>query len=160
MCTSSRCTYSSLEALVPGAAYLVPGKVHANTQQTTESEVRGSFSRVKLFVSRDYLIPSCFKQSNDAFLMRRRRRSAVSPWNVDPLRSTTLLRGIRSARSGLGQRSFRSSALNRKSCHASVSVMWEKRGGCCRTNGPIRVLSCQVRHTIAAIKAAWCRSLR
>ena len=35
-----------------------------------------------------------------------RRRSAVSPWNVDPLRSTTL-RGIRSARSGLGQ-SFRS----------------------------------------------------
>ena len=50
--------------------------------------------------------------------MRRRRRSAVSPWNVDPLRSATL-RGIRSARSGLGQRSFRSSALNRKSCHAS-----------------------------------------
>ena len=39
--------------------------------------------------------------------MRRRRRSAVSPWNVDPLRSTTL-RGIRSARSRLGQRSFRS----------------------------------------------------
>ena len=32
--------------------------------------------------------------------MRRKRRSAVSPWNVDPLRSTTL-RGIRSARSGL-----------------------------------------------------------
>ena len=29
------------------------------------------------------------------------------PWNVDPLRITTL-RGIRSARSGLGQRSFRS----------------------------------------------------
>ena len=35
--------------------------------------------------------------------MRRRRRSAVSPWNVDPLRSTTTLRGIRSARSGLRQ---------------------------------------------------------
>ena len=32
---------------------------------------------------------------------------AQSPWNVDPLRSTTL-RGIRSARSALGQRSFRS----------------------------------------------------
>ena len=31
--------------------------------------------------------------------MRRRRRSAVSRWNVDPLRSTTL-RAIRSARSG------------------------------------------------------------
>ena len=40
--------------------------------------------------------------------MRWRRQSSVSPWNVDPLRSTTLLRGIRSARSGLGQRSFRS----------------------------------------------------
>ena len=58
-------------------------------------------------MSRDYLIArTCYKQSN-AFLLRRRRRSAVSPWNVDPLRSTTL-RGIRSARSGLGQRSFRS----------------------------------------------------
>ena len=58
-------------------------------------------------MSRDNLIArTCYKQSN-AFLMRRRRRSTVSPWNVDPLRSTTL-RGIRSARSGLGQRSFRS----------------------------------------------------
>ena len=27
--TSTRCTYSSLEPLVPGAAYLVPGTVHA-----------------------------------------------------------------------------------------------------------------------------------
>ena len=34
-------------------------------------------------VSRDYLITrTCYKQSN-AFLMRRRRRSAVSPWNVN-----------------------------------------------------------------------------
>ena len=42
-----------------------------------------------------------------------RRRSAVSPWNMDALRSTTpLLRGIRSARGGIGQRSFRSSALH------------------------------------------------
>ena len=73
-------------------------------------------------MSRDYLIArTCYKQSN-AFLMRRRRRSAVSPWNVDPLRSTTL-RGISSARSGLGQRSFRSSALHPKSCHASLLVM-------------------------------------
>ena len=86
------------------------------------------------------------------------RRSAVSPWNVDPLRSTTL-RGIRNARSGLRQRGFRSSALHRKSCHASVSVMLGKRGGRCRTDRPIRVLSRQMRHTIAAIKAAWCRSL-
>ena len=30
--------------------------------------------------------------------------------------------------------------------------MLEKRGGRCRTDGPIRVLSCQMRHTIAAIK--------
>ena len=36
--------------------------------------------------------------------------------------------------------------------------MLEKRGGRCRTDGPIRVLPCQMRHTIAAIKAAWCRS--
>ena len=60
-------------------------------------------------MSRDYLVArTCYKQSNAFLLRRRRRRSAVSPWNVDPLRSTTL-RGIRSARSGLGrQRSFRS----------------------------------------------------
>ena len=32
--TSTRCTYSSLETLVPGAAYLVPGTVHAITQET------------------------------------------------------------------------------------------------------------------------------
>ena len=111
----------------------------------------------KILVSRDYLIArTCYKQSN-AFLLRRRRRSAVSPWNVDPLRSTTL-RVIRSARSGSGQRSFRSSALKRKSCQVSVSVMLEKSGGRCRTDGPIRVLSNQIRNTIAAIKAAWCRS--
>ena len=44
--TSTRCTYSSLEPLVPGATYLVPGTVRAN-QQTITSEVRGSVSRVK-----------------------------------------------------------------------------------------------------------------
>ena len=43
-----------------------------------------------------------------------------------------------------------SSALHRKSCHASVSVILERRGGCCHIDGPIRVLSCQMRHTIAA----------
>ena len=96
----------------------------------------------------------CYKQSN-AYLMRRRRRSAVSPWNVDPLRRTTL-RGIRSAR----RSRWKSSALNRKSCHASVLVMLEKRGGCCRADGPRRARSCQMLHTIAAINAAWCRSLR
>ena len=70
--------------------------------------------------------------------MRRGRRSALSP------------------RTSRGN----SSALNRKSCHASVSVTLEKRGGRCRTDGPRRVLSCQMWHTIAAIKAAWRRSLR
>ena len=158
--TSTRCTYSSLEPLVPGAAYLVPGTVHASTQQTIQ--IRGTgvcLARKTLLVSRDYLIARrCYTQSN-AFPMRlRRRRSAVSQWNVDPLQCTTL-RGVRSARSGLGQRSFRSPALHRKSCHASVPVMLEKRGGRCRTNGRIGVPSCQMRHTIAAIKAAWCRSL-
>ena len=49
------------------------------------------------------------------------KRSLPIPCNVDPLRSTTL-RGIRSARSGLGQRSFRPSALHRKLCHACFSL--------------------------------------
>ena len=34
--TSTRCTYSSLEPLVPGAAYLVRGTVHASPQQTIQ----------------------------------------------------------------------------------------------------------------------------
>ena len=72
-------------------------------------------------MSKDYLITrTCYKRSN-AFIMRRRRRGAVSPWNVDPMRGITL-RGIRCARNGLGQRSFRSFALNRTSCHACFSL--------------------------------------
>ena len=127
-----------------------------------KSGIRGSVSRVKTPCEQG--LPHCTyvratSRAMPSSHMRRRRRSAVSPWNVDPLRSTTL-RGIRSARSGLGRQwSFRASALHRKSCYASVSVMLEKRGGRCRTDGPMRVLSCQMRHTIAAIKAAWCRSL-
>ena len=39
--SSTRCTYSSLEPLVPGAAYLVPGTVHASTQQTTNQRYGG-----------------------------------------------------------------------------------------------------------------------
>ena len=39
--TSTRCTYSSLEPLVPGAAYLVPGTVHASTQQTIQTRGTG-----------------------------------------------------------------------------------------------------------------------
>ena len=143
-------TYSSLEPLVAGATWYT---VHPSTIQATESEVRGSVSRGKTPYEQGLPHYTCHKQSN-AFLMLR-RRSAVSPSNVDPLRSTTL-RGVRSARRSRGN----SSALNRKSCHAPVSVMLEKRGGCCRTDGPRWVRSCQMLHTIAAINAAWCRSLR
>ena len=42
--TSTRCTYTSLEPLVPGAAYLVPGTVHASTQKTTNQRY-GRLSR-------------------------------------------------------------------------------------------------------------------
>ena len=90
----------------------------------------GSVSRVKTLCEQGLPPYTCYEQSN-AFKRRRRRRSTVSPSNVDPLRSNTL-RGTRSARSGLGQRTFCSSALNRKSCHAAVSVMLEQHGGCCR----------------------------
>ena len=38
--------------------------------------------------------------------------------------------------------------------------MLGKRGGCCRTDGPRRVRSCQIMHAIATINPAWCRSLR
>ena len=38
--TSTLCTYSSLEHLVPGAAYLVPGTAHVSTQQTIQ--IRGT----------------------------------------------------------------------------------------------------------------------
>ena len=42
--TSTRCMYSSLAPLVPGAAYLVPGTVHASTQQTIQ--IRGTGVRL------------------------------------------------------------------------------------------------------------------
>ena len=129
---------------------------HGTCKHPTDykSEVWRSVSRVKTPCEQGLPHYTCYNQSN-AFLMQRKgRRSAVSPWNVDLLLRSTTMRRIRSARSGLlGQRSFRSTALNQKSCHASVAVMLEKRGGCCRTDGPIRVQSCQMRHTIAAIKA-------
>ena len=128
---------------------------HGTRKHPTDykSEVWRSVSHVKTPCEQGLPHYTCYKQSN-AFLMRRKgRRSAVSPWNVDLLLRSTTLRRIRSARSGSGQRSFRSSALNQKSWHASIAAMLEKRGGCCRTDAPIRVLFCQMRHTIAAIKA-------
>ena len=51
--TSARYTYSSLEPLVPGVAYLVPGTWYGTCNHPTDyrldyiSEVRGSVSRVK-----------------------------------------------------------------------------------------------------------------
>ena len=98
---------------------------------------------------------TCCKQSNASLMCRRRRRSAVSPRNVDPLRSTTYC-GIRSTRKHRGN----SFALSQQSCPASLLVTLVKLGGCCRTDGTRRALSCQMWHTITAINAAWCRSIR
>ena len=157
--TSTRRTYSSLEPLVPGAAYLVPGRVHASTQQTIQIRGTGAVSRVKTPCEQG--LPHCtYVLQAEQRLPHATEEKAKRSFPIEggPTAKFTL-RGIRSACSSLGQSSFRPSALHRKSCYASVSVMLEKRGGRCRTHGPIRVLSCQMRHTIAAIKAAWCRSL-
>ena len=123
-----------------------------------KSEVRGSVSCVKTPCEQG--LPHCTyelqaeqrlphateEKAKRSFPMEREPTAKHHPaWNPQ-------------CKQRLGQRSFCSSALHRKSCHVSVSVMLEKRCGC-RTDGPIRVLSCQMRHTIAAIKAAWCRSL-
>ena len=43
--TSTRCTHSSLEPLVPGEAYLVPGTVHASTQQAIQLKRYGGLAR-------------------------------------------------------------------------------------------------------------------
>ena len=118
-----------------------------------KSEVRGSVSRVRTPCEQGLPHYTYVLEAEQRLPHATEKAKRSSPWNVDPLRSTTR------RSSGLGRRSFRSSALHRKSRHASVSLMLEKRGGRCRTDGPIRVLSCQMRHTIAAIKAAWCRSL-
>ena len=157
---STHCMYCSLEHLVPGAAY-VPGTWYGTCKHPTDykSEIRGSVSRVK--TPCDQGLPHCtyVLQAEQRLPHATEEKAKRSfPMERGPTASNTL-RGICSARSGLVQRSFRSSALHRKSCHAAVSVMLEKSGGRCRTDGPIRVLSCQMRHTIAAIKAAWCRSL-
>ena len=160
--TSTSCTYSSLEPLVPGAAYtwyLV--RYMQSPNRLYQSEVRGSVSRVKTPCEQglphytyvllgEQRLPSSAteEKAKRSFPMERGPTAKHHPaWNPQ---CTQWFRA--------GKR-FRSPALHRKSCHASVSVMLEKRGGRCRTVGPIRVLSCQMRHKIAAIKAAWCRSL-
>ena len=117
-----------------------------------KSEVRGSVSRVKtpcdqrlphytyVLQAEQRLPHATEEKAKRSFPMERGPTAKHHPaWNPQCMQC-------------LAPRSFRSSALNRKSCHASVSVTLEKRGGRCRTDGPIRVLSCQMRHTIAAIK--------
>ena len=123
-----------------------------------KSEVRGSVSRVKTpceqglphctyVLQAEQRLPHATKKAKRSYPMERGPTAKHHPaWNPQ---FTQWFRA----------EERNSSALHRKSCHASVSVMLEKRGGRCRTDGPIRVLSCQMRHTIAAIKAAWCRSL-
>ena len=152
--TSTRCMYFSLEPLVPGVPYLVPGTVHASSQQTIQIVARvktpcepGLPHCTYVRQAEQRLPHATEEKAKRRFPMERGPTAKHHPaWNPQ---CTQWFR----------QRSFRSSALHRKSCHASVPVMLEKRGGRCRTDGPIRVLSCQMRHTIAAIKAAWCRSL-
>ena len=146
--------------------YLVPGAVHASTQQTTSKYTNQRYGRLscakKLLVSRDSLIArsTCYKQSN-AFLQRRRKAKRSFPMERGPTAKH------HPAWNPQCTQWFRAEfpllplpyLVHRKSRHAPVSVMLEKRGGRCRTDGPIRVLPCQMRHTIAATKAAWCRSL-
>ena len=155
---STRCTYSSLEPLVPGAAYLVPGTVHASTQQTIqitgtgvclarENSLWAGTTSLRMLQAEQRLPHATEENAKRSFPMERGPTAKHHPaWNPQ-------------CTQWLGQRSFRSSALHRKSCHVSVSVMLEKRGGRFRTDGPIRELFCQMRHTIATIKAASCRSL-
>ena len=119
--TSTRCTYSSLEPLVPRVAYLVPGTVHASTQHNSlyKSEVRGSVSRVKTpceqglphctyVLQAEQRLPHATEKAKRSFPMERGPTAKRHPaWNPQ-------------CTQWLGQRSFRSSALHRKSCHASV----------------------------------------
>ena len=149
-----------VSSLVPGAVYTwylvrymqAPNRLY-------KSEVRGSVSRAKTPCEQRLPHYTYVLQAEQRLPHATEEKAKRSfPMERGPTASTTL-RGIRSALSGIGQRSFRSSALNRTICHASVSGMLEKRDGRCRTDDPVRVLSCQLRHTIAAYKAAWCRSL-
>ena len=139
--------------------YLVPSTVHASTQNTIQ--IRGTgvcLARKKTpceqglphctyVLQAEQRLPHATEKAKRSFLMERgptaKHHPACNPQRTQWFRAE----------------SFRSSALNQKSCHASVSLMLEKRSGRCRTDGPIRVLFCQKRHTIAPIKAAWCRSL-
>ena len=91
---------SSLSFQVRHTWYLV--RYVQSPNRLCKSEVRGSVSRLKTPCGQGLPHYTYVLQADQRVLVRRRRRrSAVSPWNMDPLRSTTL-HGIRSARSGLG----------------------------------------------------------
>ena len=120
-----------------------------------KSEVRASVLRVKTPCERELPHYTYVLQAEQRLPHATEKAKRSFPMECGPTANIS----FRSARSSLGQRGLRSSALNRKSCHASAAVMLEMGGGRCRTDGPVRVLSGQMRHTIAAIKAAWCRSL-
>ena len=133
--------------------YLVP--VHANTQQTAESEVRGSVSRVKTPCGQG--LPHYVVLQAEQRLPREKAKRSF------PMERGSTAKHHPAANPQCSQR-FRAEGFpllcpKPKVMPTSVSVMLEKRGGRCRTDEPIRALSCQMRHTIAAIKATWCRSL-
>ena len=93
-----------------------------------KSEVRGSVSRVKTpceqglphctyVLQADQRLPHATEKAKRSFPMERGPTAKHHPaWNPQ---CTQWFRA---------ERSFRSSALHRKSCHSSVSVMLEKRG--------------------------------
>ena len=97
-----------------------------------KSEARGSVPRVKTPCEQGLLHCTYVLQAEQRLPHARRRRSAISPWNVDPLRSTTL-RGIRSARSGLGRGVSTPLPQTESPATLQSQVMMEKRGGRCRT---------------------------
>ena len=141
-------------------ANLVPGAVHARTQQTIQ--IRGTGVCLARKTPCEQGLPHC------TYVLQAEQR-LPSATEEKAKRSFPMERGPTAKHHHAwnpqctqwfrAEGSSRSSAPHPKSCHTSVSVMLEKRGGRCRTDGPIRALSCQMRHTIAAIKAAWCRSL-
>ena len=76
-----QCRASRSRCSIPGTWY---GTCKHPTDYANQRYTGVCLARKKLIVSRDYLITrTCYKQSN-AFLMRRRRRSAVFPMERGP----------------------------------------------------------------------------
>ena len=127
---------------IPGNWYLV----HIIQAQNRLQNKRygGLFHAQKILVSRDYLIT--------------RSTSRATPSSCDG----------EEAQFPHGTRILCHPARNLQCTRKSRKLLCPKPkvmprfsvGGCCRTDGPRRARSCQMFHTIAAINAAWCRSLR